>query len=457
VDERLRLFFSPKSVAVIGASNNPSKLGYTLFRNLKNYRGKVYPVHVREKEIQGVKVLGKSVLELPEPIDLAVIVTPAKTVPEILNECGQKGIEAVIVITAGFSEIGNVELEKRIVEIANDYNMRLLGPNCVGIMDTKTGLNATFVTPAKPGRTAFVSQSGALGAAVIYKCVKENIGFSKFISLGNMADVNFADILEYLAWDENTNAIALYMEGVKKGQEFMKKAKEAVKQKPVIVLKAGKSTAGARAVASHTGSLAGAYTIYKAAFKQSGVITANGIEDMLSMARSFDQPPAKGNRVAILTNAGGPGVLTTDAVQDYGLTMADLNEKTVKRLKEILPPIASLHNPIDILASGDGEKYEEVSRILLEDENVDILIVICVVPTFAEMTRTEHAEGVIRALKSQGNKKPVLALFMAGEVSLKAKELLEKNGIPTYENPANVAAAAYALYAYGKNVRKWIV
>lgn len=250
--------------------------------------------------------------------------------------------------------------------------------------------------------------------------------------------------------------MALYIEGVNDGRKFMQAARETSKIKPVIALKAGKGEASAKAIASHTGSLSGTYAMYTAAFKQTGVLRADGIGELLSMAKCFDQPLPKGNRVAIMTNAGGPGVLVTDALESYGLELAKLQSQTLRRLKEILPPIAVVGNPVDMLASGRGEHYEKVARTLLDDENVDILITVCVVPTFAGMSPTEHAEGLIQAVKSQKETKPVLALFMAGDVSSKAKDLLEENGIPTYEDPREAASAAYALHTYQKFRSKFL-
>ncbi len=291
--------------------------------------------------------------------------------------------------------------ERELVEIARRYGMRIVGPNCVGIMNTHNDMNATFVMNAKRGGDiAFISQSGALGGAgIIYKTVKEGgIGFSKFVSIGNMADVDFAEFMEYLADTEEDRAIALYIEGLRDGRRFMDVARRVTRKKPVIVLKAGRSESGARAASSHTGSLAGSYRIYEAAFKQSGVIIADTIDDMLSMARAFTQPLPKGKRVAIMTNAGGPGgVLTADAIDRLGLKLADLEDETIEELRSFLPPMAAVKNPVDMIASARGEDYYRTARALLEDKNVDLLISICVVPTFAGMTPTEHAEGgVIR-------------------------------------------------------------
>ena len=448
----LDYFFKPGAIAVIGASNDPMKLGYEVFKNLKKYKdGKVYPVNVKDETVQGVKAY-KNVRDIPDEVDLAVIVVPKRFVKQSIIDCGEKGVKGAVIITAGFGETGEEgkKEERELVGIAHSYGMRLIGPNCVGVMNTHNDMNATFIMDAKKGSIAFVSQSGALGAGIVYKTVKEGIGFSKFISVGNMADLDFAELMEYLADTEEDKAIALYIEGVRDGRKFIEIAKRVTKKKPVIALKAGKSESGARAASSHTGSLAGSWKIYEAAFKQSGVLVAETIDDMLSMARAFTQPLPKGKRVAIMTNAGGPGVLTADEIDKRGLKLANLEEKTMEELRSFLPPMAAVKNPVDMIASARGEDYYRTAKALLEDPNVDMLIAICVVPTFAGMTPTEHAEGIIRAVKEVNNGKPVLGLFMAGYVSEKAKELLEANGIPSYERPEDVAAGAYALVEFAK-------
>ncbi|WP_461864671.1 acetate--CoA ligase family protein [Thermococcus sp.] len=449
----LDYFFTPKAIAVIGASNDPLKLGYEVFKNLRSYKdGKVYPVNVKDEVVQGIKAY-KNIREIPDEVELAVIVVPKRFVKQTVIDCGEKGVKGIILITAGFGEVGEEgkKEERGLVEIAHNYGMRIVGPNCVGIMNTHNSMNATFVMNAKKGDIAFISQSGALGAGILYKTIKEGIGFSKFVSIGNMADLDFADLMEALADDEQSKAIALYIEGLKDGRRFMRVAKEVSRKKPVIVLKAGKSESGARAASSHTGSLAGSWRIYEAAFKQSGVLVAETIDDMLSMARAFTQPLPRGKRVAIMTNAGGPGVLTADAIDRYGLKLANLEEKTIEELRSFLPPMAAVKNPVDMIASARGEDYYRTAKLLLSDPNVDMLIAICVVPTFAGMTQTEHAEGVIKAMKEVNNGKPVLGLFMAGYVSEPAKEVLEKNGIPSYERPEDVASAAYALAEFARN------
>lgn len=455
MSSELSAFFNPRGVAVIGASDDPKKLGYEVFKNLREYKGgEVYPVNPRREYVQGVKAF-KSVLEVPDPVDMAVIVVPKKFVKQALVECGERRVKAVVIITAGFSETGpeGARDEEELVGIARKYGMRIVGPNCVGVMNTRANLNATFIMPAKKGSVAFISQSGALGGAIIYKTIKERVGFSKFVSVGNMADVDFADLMEYLANDPETTAIALYVEGLKNGKRFMEAARRVAKVKPVVALKGGRSEAGSKAVASHTGSLAGNFRVYEAAFKQAGILVADTIDEMISMARAFTQPLPKGDRVAILTNAGGAGVLLTDQLEARGLRLAELSEETKKHLRSFLPPIASVRNPVDTTAGARGNDYYECVKTLLSDNNVDLLIVACVVPTFAGITPTEHAEGALKAIKElreTGIEKPVIAMFMAGYVSEESGKLLEENGIPTYERPEDAAAAASALSVFAR-------
>ena len=450
----LNFFFKPKSIAVIGASNNPLKLGYEVFKNLRKYQGKIYPVNVREKVVQGVKAY-KNIININDDIDLAIIVIPKQFVEKALIECGEAGVKGVVIITGGFGETGGEgkEEEEKLLEIAGKYGVRIIGPNCVGIMDTWSRLNATFIMNARKGSIAFISQSGALAAGIIYKTLREKIGFSKFISVGNMVDIGFSELLEYLSEDPETKAITLYMEGLKKGREFLYAATEASTKKPIIVLKAGKSSAGARAIVSHTGSLAGSHTIYKAAFKQAGVIVAENIDEMLSMARVFTQPLPKKCSVAVMTNAGGPGVLVSDEIDSRGVKLAELSSTTISELKSFLPSIASIKNPVDMVASARGKDYYRALKTLLQDINVGLVVAVCVVPTFAGMTRTEHAEGIISVLEEH-YEKPVITLFMAGDVSEDANKMLGEKGIPVYERPEDAAAAVKALCIYKEYLEK---
>ncbi len=442
----LDFFFNPKSIAVIGASNNKLKLGYEVFKNLKTYEGRVYPVNIRESVVQGVKAY-RSVLDVPDEIDLAVIVIPRGYVKQAIIDCCKAGVKGAIVITGGFSETGaeGKRLEEEIVGIAREHGLRIIGPNCVGVMNTSVNLNATFIMSARKGYVAFISQSGALGAGIIYKTVREGIGFSKFVSVGNMADVSIDELIDYLADDEETKAIAVYLEGLRSGRRFIEACRRVYSKKPVIVLKGGVGVYGSRATQSHTGSLAGSPEIYNAAFKQARVIVSRNVTELLSMSRAFTQPRPRGSRVAVITNAGGVGVLVTDELERRGLVLARFSSETINALRRILPPIAAVNNPVDMIASARGREYYLVTKTILRDNSVDAVIVACVVPTFAGMTPTEHAEGVLKAIREARVKKPVIGLFMAGEVSLEARKLLENNGIPVYETPEEAASAIEAL------------
>jgi acetyl coenzyme A synthetase (ADP forming)-like protein len=448
----LNYFFYPRSIAVIGASNDQTKLGYEIYKNLKSYSGKKYPVNIREKEVLGDRAYAR-LADIEGEVDLAIIAVPREHILNVVKECGEKGVKGAVIITAGFSETNDERWKRAEIEIVNEARksgVRLIGPNCVGIMNTKANLNATFIMEARPGKIAFVSQSGALGAGIIYKTIKENIGFSKFISLGNMADLDFTDLLEYLSDDQESETILLYLEGVKDGRRFALSLKKASLKKPVIVIKGGKGRSASEAVSSHTGSVSGSWEIYRSALRQSGALIAESIDEALSMARAFSQPLPRGKRVGIITNAGGAGVLVADQLEARGLEVPRLSEQSIKELKTFLPPYASFRNPVDMIASARGEDYKMALEVLLKDDSIDIIVAVSVVPTFAGISREEHALGVTNALRKNMERKPVLALFMAGDVSTRAREILEKEGVSTYERPEDVSAAAQALYEYSK-------
>ncbi|MFP3269192.1 MAG: CoA-binding protein, partial [Desulfurococcales archaeon] len=326
----LNYFFYPRSIAVIGASNDQTKLGYEIYKNLKSYSGKKYPVNIREKEVLGDRAYAR-LADIEGEVDLAIIAVPREHILNIVKECGEKGVKGAVIITAGFGETNDERWKRAEIEIVNEARkngVRLIGPNCVGIMNTKANLNATFIMEARPGKIAFVSQSGALGAGIIYKTIKENIGFSKFISLGNMADLDFSDLLEYLSDDQESETILLYLEGVKDGRRFASSLKKASLKKPVIVIKGGKGRSASEAVSSHTGSVSGSWEIYRSALRQSGALIAESIDEALSMARAFSQPLPRGKRVGIITNAGGAGVLVADQLEARGLEVPRLSEQS---------------------------------------------------------------------------------------------------------------------------------
>jgi len=445
----LDAFFHPQSVAVIGASRDPEKLGYAVLANLKEggYPGRLYPVNPKADEILGLKAY-PSVLDIPDPVDLAVVVIPYRFVPAVLEQCGQKGVRAVVVISAGFREAGRegLERERELVEIARKYHLRLIGPNCLGVIDTGTPLNATFAAGMPPaGPIAFMSQSGALGTAVLDMALAGRIGFSKFVSLGNKADVSEIDLLEAWGDDPASRVILIYVEGLPDGQRFIQVARKVTRHKPVVAIKSGVTKSGSRAVSSHTGSLAGSEAAYKAAFRQAGVIRATSMEALFDYARAFAyQPLLKGDRIGIVTNAGGPGILATDALEHAGLEIPRLARETVGALEAHLPGAASAANPVDVLGDALADRYEHAIRLVLADPNVDGLIVIVTPQAMTEIERTAHVVGRM----ARETDKPVLGCFM-GEARIEAGiEVLRQYGVPNYPFPERAAAALAAMSAY---------
>ena len=409
----LDTFFDPQSVAVIGASRNPEKLGCAVLANLQEggYSGRLYPVNPKADEILGLKAYA-SVLDIPTPVDLAVIVIPYRFVPGALEQCGQKEIPSVVVISAGFREAGRegLERERELVEIARKYQVRLIGPNCLGVIDTDTPLNASFSAGMPPGGPiAFMSQSGALGTAVLDMAMAGRIGFSKFVSLGNKADVSEIDLLEAWADDPASRVILVYVEGVPDGQRFIDVARRVTRHKPVVAIKSGVTKSGSRAVSSHTGSLAGSEAAYKAAFRQAGVIRAPSMEALFDYALAFAyQPLVKGDRIGIVTNAGGPGILATDALEHAGMEIPRLSHETVDALTSYLPGAASAANPVDVLGDALADRYEKAVRLVLADPNVDGLLVIL---TPQAMTEIEETARVVGRL-AQATDKPIMGCFM---------------------------------------------
>jgi acetyl coenzyme A synthetase (ADP forming)-like protein len=440
-------FFEPESVAIIGASKKPLKVGHELLKNIidGNFPGKIYPINPAADEILGLKCY-PSILDVKEPVDLAVVVVPAQAVPEAIKQCGEKGTKAVVVISAGFSEIGNKTLEEEVVRIARQYGVRIIGPNCTGIINTHRNLYATMESRAGRGDIAFVTQSGALGGAVLAWAIEKGIGLSKFASYGNACDVDESDLLNYLADDPQTKVITLYIEGVKNGRKFFEAAKNVTRKKPLIAIKGGLSKAGARSVASHTGSLAGNEAIYRTVFKQSGIIEADGIEEMFDMARALAYlEPMKGDKVAILTNSGGPAVLATDALERLGLKVPEPPEKIVRAL-DFLPPVCSRKNPIDLTAEGSPEAYVKAFRALFSEEYYDAGLIIDVPIAWDAQGATEAAKLLTEAIREVG--KPTVVCWMSGHLVRDAVAVFEENKIPNYETPKRAAKALWALYSF---------
>jgi acetyltransferase len=452
----LEYFFSPKGVAVIGASQDPTKLGYALARNLKesDYPGKLHFVNPRGGTLFGESIY-TTVSAVPDPVDLAVLLIPAEATPQALRECGLRGIRAAIIAAGGFREASadGQAIEAACVEIARTHQMRLIGPNCVGIIDTHLPMNATFLSPPGPlrGDLALLSQSGAICAVLIDWARSQDLGFSRLVSLGNQADVNETDLLETVASDPETRVISLYIEGIGNGRKFLETARAVTRRKPVVALKVGRYASGQRAAASHTGSLVGQDEAYSAAFKRCGVIRANTSEELLDWARALAWCPAsEGRRVAVLTNAGGPGVMASDALEACGLTLADLNAQTRAAMAQFLPAVASVQNPVDLLASATPQQFDQCLKLLLQDSNVDSVLVILVPPPLFD-ARTMFS-GMTNTIQTSA--KPVVAVLMGEAQVLEAAQMLRKQCIPEYRFPERAAAALQALAERGEYLRQ---
>jgi acetyltransferase len=444
----LEAFFEPKSVAVIGASSNTTKLGHAVLKNLIEggyaQQGVVYPINPKADKILGYPAY-PSVSAVPGPIDLAVIVIPYPYVPDALRTCGEKGIPATIVISAGFREAGmdGLERERELISIGKEYNIRIIGPNCLGIIDMFTPINASFAAGSPPaGPMAFMSQSGALGTAVLDIALAGRLGLSKFVSLGNKADVSEIDLLQAWEDDENTRVIMMYIEGLPNGHEFIEVARQITKKMPVIAIKSGVTQSGSRAVSSHTGSLAGSEQAYQAAFHQAGILRADSMESLFDMALSIGyQPPLLGNRIAIITNAGGPGILATDALERSKLSMARFEYETIHALEDYLPGAASAANPVDVLGDARADRYRFALETVSNDPNVDGLMVVLTPQAMTEIDATAEAVGELAQVSS----KPILACFM-GEASVKsAIDILIKFNVPNYPFPERAARAFRAM------------
>ncbi|MCX6055453.1 MAG: acetate--CoA ligase family protein [Chloroflexi bacterium] len=448
-------FFDAAGVAVIGASANPRKLSFGILRNLINspYRGGIYPVNPGSSEILGKTCYGE-IANVPDPVDLAVIVLPASVTAETLQACGKRGIRAVVIISGGFKEVGSggLELERQCLEIAARYQMRLIGPNCVGTMSLHSGLNTTFIHGVPDtGGIGFLSQSGAVCGGVVDHVMGKKVGFSHFISLGNEADVTETDIIEYLGDDPATSVIAAYVEQIRDGRRFLEVARRVSQKKPIVLLKAGRTSAGARAVSSHTGSLAGSHSAYQASFKQAGVIEVNTVAELFDVAMTFDfQPIPSGSRVVIITNAGGPAALASDSLSANGLTLEDLEEETKVVLRKILNPSAQVGNPVDMLGGADAEEYGQAVRALLKDKNVDIILPMLVPQALVNPAAV--ALAIVNA--ARGSRKPVLTCIM-GDMSVgEARLELHSNRFPMFAYPESIGSVLSAMLRYGAWCRK---
>lgn len=444
-----KAFFSPKSVAVIGASVDPDKLGHSVLKNILDYgfKGRVYVVNPAVDQIMGLKSYAK-ITDITEAVELAILVVPAKTVPTVVSECGQKGVRGIVVISAGFKETGieGFKLENQLVTLAKSYGIRVLGPNCLGFIDTSSSLNATFASGmAAKGNISFLSQSGALCQAVLDWSQDKFVGFSKFVSLGNMADVNESDIIESWKEDEDTAVVMAYLEGVSDGERFRKAAAALTRVKPLILLKSGATAAGSRAASSHTGSLAGFDVAYDTVFRQTGVIRVQSMEEIIDFALAFsNQPLIKGNKIAVVTNAGGPGIMAADACERVGLKLSSFSRKTIEKLQSCLPPVANFYNPVDVIGDAGPERYQATLEILIDDQNVDGILVLL---TPQAVTDVEKTAGVIIEA-TRNSTKPVLTSFMGGPAVSAGIKQLNRSGIPNYSIPERAVNSFQAMHRY---------
>lgn len=452
--ETLEPFFRPHSVAVIGATDRPGSVGLTVMKNLQAtpFGGGLVPVNPRRDAVLGLAAY-PCIEAVPGPVDLAVIVTPATTVPGVVAECAQAGVRAAIVISAGFRERGEAgaALEQQMLEAARRGRLRLLGPNCLGLIAPGTGLNATFAAAMpRPGRVAFLSQSGALCTAILDWSLQAHVGFSAFVSMGSMLDVGWGELIEYLGDDPATTSILIYMESIGDGRAFLSAARKVAPAKPIIVIKAGRSDAAVRAAASHTGALAGSDLVLDAAFRRSGVLRVDSLAELFSMADVLGKQPRPGGpRLTIVTNAGGPGVLATDTLIANGGELAMPSAATLRALDEVLPSAWSHGNPIDILGDASVDRYRRALRIAMADEQSDgLLVIYC----RQGMTSPAEAAAVLQA-EAPVSRKPVLASWMGGEASATGRASLDAAGIPAFAYPDAAARTFTQMWRYTDNLR----
>ncbi|MGV8025034.1 MAG: acetate--CoA ligase family protein [Anaerolineaceae bacterium] len=449
MQDNLNFFFEPKSVAIIGASSNPNKLSFGILKNLSQYgyKGNIYPINPKNDSILKYPCF-ESVDDVPGAIDLAVIILPAEAIPEVLIKCGEKGIKACIIISGGFKELGETgkQRELEIQEIAQRYGIRIIGPNCVGNINVYSGLNTTFIKgmPAKGG-IGFISQSGAVCGGVVDHIVNEGIGFSHLLSLGNEMDVTETDMIDYLADDPNTSVIAAYVESIRDGVRFLKVASSVKKKKPIVLLKAGKSESGARAVSSHTGSLAGSQTAYSTAFKQAGVIEVCSLRSLLQTAMAFDfQPLPQNNRAVIFTNAGGPAALLSDSLDVHGLKLETISESMQQKLKQKLNPAAQTMNPIDMLGGASEEEYGYAIQVARDACDAGSLLPVLVPQALVNPIAV--AESIIQA--THDRKRTTLVCLVGKQSIGEAKKMLHQNRIPVYDFPEDVGEVLGAIQQY---------
>jgi acetyltransferase len=450
---QLDKIFKPKTIAVIGASTKEGSVGHSILKNLvdNGFKGKIFPVNPKSKEILGQPTF-ESIKSVPAKIDLAVIVIPARFVPQVVEECGESGVGGLLIISAGFKEAGEEgqKMVDQVLETCRRYGMRLVGPNCLGIINPKLGMNATFASRmALPGNIAFISQSGALCSSILDWSCEMNVGFSHFVSIGSMIDIGFAELIDYFGMDPETSSILIYMESLTHARRFMSAARAFARSKPIIILKSGKSQDGTKAAMSHTGTLAGNDAAFDAAFQRAGCIRVETISQLFGCAQALSmQPRPQNNRLAIITNAGGPGVLATDYLTTRGGKLAEISEKTIAKLSEVLPAAWSHGNPVDVLGDATAVEYRKALEACLADENVDGVLTILTTQTMTD------PEAVAKELVQAGKKsrKPILASWMGERDVWSARDILEKGKIPNFRYPESAVHVFLLMWQYTRNL-----
>ncbi len=454
--QKLKYIFSPKSVAIVGASETPNKVGNVILRNFldNKFSGKVYPVNPKYGKLFGLRCYAK-LAEIEGKVDCVIIATPAETVPDIVEECVAKKVGGVVILSGGFEEVKRNDLSDRIKEIAKKNDLPIIGPNCLGVFNPYSKVDSIFLPMyklerPKPGKIAFITQSGAVGSTVMDLAAYYGIGISKFISYGNATVLDESDYLEYLMHDRETEIIILYMEGAKDGRKLLEQMKKVNKVKPIIALKAGKGAGGAAAARSHTGNIAGSYLAYNAAFKQAKVTEADGIIEIFDFVKIFDQPKPKGNRIGIITNGGGIGVLTTDYIENEGLKLAQFSEETKKELAKILPTYGTVNNPLDLVADAGIEAYNKAIEAMMKDPNIDALIIIVLTQTPPIDERIIH----VLTKASDDRRKPIATISIGGSYTETYRKILESKGVPSYNSPQAAVRAMERLVTYANYLNR---
>lgn len=444
----------PSSVAIIGASDNSDKVGHVIMQNYldSGYPGKLYPININTTgKIMGIKAY-KNILDVKKRIDLAVIAVPAAVVNSVMEECGKAKVKGAVVVSGGFSEVGATKLQDELVRIANKYSMPVIGPNCLGVMDPRSRVDTLFlptykIDRPKIGGVSFAAQSGAVGSSILDLINNEGFGLARFFSYGNAAVVDETDILNYLMHDKATKVIVLYIEGVTRGKDFVETARKATKLKPVVVIKGGVTEAGAEAAHSHTAALAGSYQAYEAVFRQFGFAIAEDIKDLLNFSKIFDtQPFATGNRIAIITNGGGAGVLATDAVYKNGMVVPKLSKESEASLRRSMPPIVNIRLPLDMAGDADDKRFGDALSVIEKDQNVDAIMVIALFQTPGADSRV--AATLIHYATQMS--KPLAVVSIGGSYTRAHKEMMESAGVPVYDSPGDAARSLAALINYSK-------